>query len=159
MMIILSVDIVLDCLSCYKFRQFCLVTNFLYLLFIKYQLLFQDNDIYRNFINFRNFTICRTIKDIKDIYQNWETIETIEDDNKDIYRNLETIIGDITPDNLRNFTTIQKIIQDNYKNLATIEDIIQDSCSNFTAPDYMKITGPVSCVYWQASLGKSLGIF
>ena len=66
----------------------------------------------------------------------------------------------IIQDNLRNFTTIQNIIQENYKNLATLEDIIQDNYRNFTAfdrdpPEYLDTTGPVSCVYWRASLGKS----
>ena len=38
-------------------------------------------------------------------------------------------------------------------------DIIQDNDRNFTAldiepPEYLDNTGPVSCVYWQVSLGN-----
>ena len=55
---------------------------------------------------------------------------------------------------------IQSLIQENYKNLATIEDITQDNFRNLTAldmepPEYLTKTGPVSCHYWRASLGKS----
>ena len=41
-------------------------------------------------------------------------------------------------------------------------DIIQDNYRNFTdidRPEYLNRTGPVSCHYWRASLGKSWGIF
>ena len=37
-------------------------------------------------------------------------------------------------------------------------DIIQDNNQNFSVhdlPDYLNRTGPVSCHYWRASLGKS----
>ena len=44
--------------------------------------------------------------------------------------------------------------------LFTELNIIQDNDRNFTAlnisrPEYLNSTGPVSCVYWRASLGKS----
>ena len=42
------------------------------------------------------------------------------------------------------------IIQDNYRNFNDL---------NSTRPDYLDDTGPVSCHYWRASLGKSSGIF
>ena len=85
-------------------------------------------------------------------------IDNIENIIQENSKNLG-IIEDITQDNFRNFTAIQNIIQDNYKNLATIEDIIQDNLRNFTAlnisrPEYLDTTGPVSCHYWRASLGK-----